>query len=154
MMPDYDDPAAEEQWCEARRAEVTAYLHVEGVEHGRVGEWPAWHVAPCVSVWAVESKKRADGVGWWVICGDLPTDYVSAARIKHPRDAIRSIAEQWREQARLMTTKERPADIRIGRPEDWGSLAPLLDARASLLLQFANDDSVWVDVDARDHHCT
>ena len=53
-MPDYEDPAFEEQWCEARRAEVAAYLEREGVVHGRmhgrIGEWPAWHVAPYVSV--------------------------------------------------------------------------------------------------------
>ena len=138
----------EEEWCEARRAQVTAYLQREGVDHGRVGEWPAWHVAPYVSVWAIESKRWPNQVGWWVICGDLPTDYVSAAKIKHPREAIRSIAEEWREQVRLMATQERPDDIRIGRPEDWASLAPLLDARASLLLKFADDDSIWADVDA------
>jgi len=48
-----------------------------------------------------------------------------------------------------MTSRERPPDIRIGRLEEWASLAPLLEARASLLLEFANDDSIWVDVDAR-----
>lgn len=150
-MPDYDDPAVEEQWCE-RRAEVAVYLQREGVDHGRVGEWPAWHVAPYVSIWAIESKRRPDWVGWWVICGDLPTDYVSAANIKHPREAIRSIAEEWREQARLMATRERPDDIRIGRSEDWPSLAPLLDARASMLLKLANDDSIWEDVVSNREH--
>jgi hypothetical protein len=148
-MPDYDDPAVEEQWCEARRAQVAAYLEREGVAHGRIGEWPAWHVAPLVSVWAIESKKRPDWVGWWVICGDLPTDYISAAEIKHPREAVRSIAKEWRDQARLMTTQDRPDDIRIGRPEDWASLAPLLEARARLLTDLADDDSLWEGVDAR-----
>ena len=105
-MPDYGEPAVVEQWVGARRAEVTVYLQREGVEHGRIGEWPAWHVAPYVSLWAIESKERPDWVGWWVICGDLPTDYVSAAKIKHPREAIRSIAGEWREQARLMTSGE------------------------------------------------
>lgn len=148
-MPNYDEPAVQEQWCGARRAEVMAYLQREGVEHERVGEWPAWHVAPYVSVWAIESKARPDWVGWWVICGDLPTDFVSAGTIKHPREAIKSIAAEWRQQAQLMTSGERRDDIRIGRPEEWASLAPLLDARASLLLEFAEDDSVWADVDAR-----
>lgn len=148
-MPDYEDPAVEEQWCEARRAQVVAYLEREGVVHGRIGEWPAWHVAPYVSVWAIESQKRPDWVGWWVICGDLPTDYISAAEIKDPREAVRSIAREWRQQAQLMTSQDRPDNIRIGRPEDWASLAPVLDARATLLLDFADDDSVWEDVDAR-----
>lgn len=142
-MHDYDDPAVEEQWCEERRAQVTAYLQREGVEHGRIGEWPAWHVAPYVSIWAIESKDAPDWIGWWVICGDLPTDYISAAQIKHPREAIRSIAEEWRQQAKLMASGERHSNIRIGRPEEWASLAPLLETRASALLQWANDDSLW-----------
>ncbi len=89
-VTDYDDPAIEEQWCQERRAQVEAYLQHQRVEHGRVGEWPAWHVAPHVSLWAIESKVRPDWVGWWAICGDLPTDYVSAANIKHPREAVRA----------------------------------------------------------------
>jgi hypothetical protein len=149
LPDDDDDPAVEQQWCEERRAQVIAYLRGEGVEHGRVGEWPAWHVTPYVSVWAIESKKRPGWVGWWVICGDLPTDYVSAHTIKHPREAIRSIAETWREQARLMAAGETHPDICLGRPEDRAALAPLLATRASVLLEWANDDSVWADVDAR-----
>ena len=146
-MRDYDDPAVEEQWCEDRRAQVTAYLHGEGVQHGGVGEWPAWHVAPYVSIWAIQSKRRPGWIGWWAICGDLPTDYVSAAKIKHPRDAMRAIAEEWREQAKLMARGEQHAEVRIGQPEDWESLAPLLETRASTLLQWANDDSFWEDTD-------
>jgi Domain of unknown function (DUF4826) len=122
-------------------------MHQRRVEHGRVGEWPAWHVAPYVSIWAIESKKSPDWIGWWVICGDLPTDYISASEIRHPREAMRAIAGEWREQARLMTSGEKPSSIRIGQPEDWASLAPLLETRASMLLQWANDHSLWKDID-------
>ena len=142
-MRDYDDPEVEAQWCEEQRARVAAYLQRQRVEHGRVGEWPAWHVAPHVSIWAVESRKRPDWVGWWVICGDLPTDYVSAAKVKHPREAMRAIAAEWRNQAKLMARGEQSADIRVGGPDDWASLEPLLETRASMLLQWANDDSLW-----------
>lgn len=145
-MPDYDDPALEAQWFAERRAEVMGYLQNEEVDHGRVGERPAWHIAPWVSVWAIESKKSADWVGWWVICGDLPTDYVSAETIKHPRDAVRAIAEEWLEQARLMANADSHPGTRIGRPEDRASLAPLLATRASQLLEWADDDSIWDDV--------
>ena len=106
-MPDHDDPAAEAQWCAERRAEVTAYLRRERVDHGRVGERPAWHIVPHV-------------------CGDLPTDYVSSETIKHPRDAVRAFAQEWREQTRLMANADGHWDTRIGRPEDRAFLAPLL----------------------------
>ena len=48
--PDYDDPVVEEQWCAKCRATVAEYLTDRKIEHGRVGEWPAWHIAPCVSI--------------------------------------------------------------------------------------------------------
>jgi hypothetical protein len=42
-QPHDDDHAIEEQWCRDRRAQVEEYLQREGVDHGRIGEWPAWH---------------------------------------------------------------------------------------------------------------
>jgi hypothetical protein len=147
-VPDYDDPAVDEQWCDERRAQVTAYLRDEGVEHGRVGESPAWHVAPYVSIWAIESRLHPGSVGWWVICGDLPTDYISAAGIRHPREAMRAIAAEWHEAAKLVARGERHSEFPVGQPEEWVSLAPLLETRASMLLQWADDDGLWNDLDA------
>jgi len=69
--PDFDDPAVEKRWCAERRAAVADYLKKQGVDHGEIGEWPAWHFAPYVSIWAIESKKRPSRLGWWVICGML-----------------------------------------------------------------------------------
>lgn len=144
-MTNYDDPAVEEQWCEDRRAQVVDYLQREGIQHGRVGEWPAWHVAPYVSVWAIESLKVPESIGWWVICGDLPTDVVSAADIGHPRDAARAFANRWRDAAPYMERGEEHPDLRLGSPESWTELASLLRARAELLAEWAEDDSVWPD---------
>ena len=81
---DYDDPVVEEKWCSERREQVAQYLLRENVTYGQIGEWPAWHVAPFVSIWAIESAASNNRLGWWVICGDLPTDYVSAAELKSP----------------------------------------------------------------------
>jgi len=70
----------EERWCEERRAEVAEYLRGEGVSHGRVAAWPAWHLAPHVSVWAIASP--AQSIGWWVVCGGcvpLPVEIDGAA---------------------------------------------------------------------------
>jgi hypothetical protein len=93
---DYDDPQTDNMWCTERRAEVVAYLGRERLTHGRVGEYPAWHVAPYVSIWAIESLAAPGAVGWWVICGDLPTDYISSADATTPRDAVRCFGASWR----------------------------------------------------------
>jgi len=143
---DYDDPDVEERWCNDRQSEVAAYLDRERVLHGRIGEWPAWHVAPYVSVWAIESKANPGWVGWWVICGDLPTDYVSAEHIKHPRDAVRAFSVRWRDAAEGMARGEAPANFSVGSQSDWPALTPLLSARATLLQDWAEDPEVWGDL--------
>src|SRR5713226_4577444 len=101
-MRDYDDPAVEERWCNGQRANVSNYLRSQEVKHGRIGDWPAWYIAPSVSIWAIESSAQPEWIGWWVISGDLPTDYISTADVQppqHPRKAIRVIAERWLKQA-------------------------------------------------------
>ena len=143
---DYDDSNVEERWCSDRQAEVAAYLLHERVVHGRIGEWPAWHIAPYVSIWAIESKANPGWVGWWAICGDLPTDYVSAGSIKHPRDAIRAISVRWRSAAESMARGQPVADFSVGSPSDWPALAPLLSSRATLLQEWADDPEVWNDL--------
>jgi len=134
----------EERWCQARRAQVAEYLRHEGVRHGRFGEWPAWHVAPYVSVWAIESGTTPDSVGWWVICGDGPTDYISAEEGRdHPREAVRTFATRWNEVASYMLRAEAHPTIELGSPRTWRELGPLLKSRAELLNSCAADDSVW-----------
>ena len=145
--PDYDDPAVEKQWCADRRAEVERYLASEGVKHGRIGDWPAWHITPYVSVWAIESNVKPGWVGWWVIAGDLPTDYVSATKIKHPRKALQAFADRWERHCKSVragtATPEMSIDDSAGTPED---LVPLLESRSKMLASWAHDDSIWEDL--------
>jgi hypothetical protein len=147
-MTDYDDSKEEERWCEEQRKKVKIYLAQAGVLHGEIGEYPAWHIAPYVSIWAIESMKAPGWVGWWVIAGDGPTDYVSAEKIKHPRDALREISQQWKEISEHMSSGLEHPSAKIGRREDWPELAPLLAGRATILLKWANDESMWDEKDA------
>ena len=82
---------AEERWCAQQRRTVLAYLDRQGIADPNVGECPAWHLAPIIAVWAVESTNRPDWVGWWAISGDLPTDYTTCREERHPRQALRDI---------------------------------------------------------------
>jgi len=139
----FDDPTVEERWCNEQRDIVVEYLKREKVQHGRVGDWPAWHLPPYVAIWAIESLVKPEWLGWWVISGDLPTDYVSAGSIKHPRDAMRTFAEAWGEVSECMLRGEPHPTIEIGAPSDWPMLGDLLKRRSELLAQFSEDDSIW-----------
>ena len=140
---DYDDPQVEERWCNERRDVVSVYLQQERVSHGQIGDWPAWHLAPHVSIWAIESKVNPGWLGWWVICGDLPTDYVPATTIKHPRDAMRAIASRWQDASERVSRGQASPDFSIGTPTDWPTLAPQLASRAELLQDWAEDEELW-----------
>ena len=144
--PDYDDPEVEERWCNDRRKIVAGYLRSQKVKHGSVGEWPAWHVAPHVSIWVVESLVRPGAIGWWVICGDLPTDYISAADVKppqHPRKAMLVFAENWLRIVAAWKDGREVEHTSVGSASSHGELAPLLESRAQILKEWAADDSLW-----------
>jgi hypothetical protein len=88
-------------------------------------------------------------MGWWVICGDLPTDYISSAEVsppQHPRKAMRVFAQDWLELVKAWKDGREIENTRIGDPSSRVELQPLLEARAKLLLKWANDDSLWHDV--------
>ena len=137
------DPAnaAEETWCAERRDQARGYLRSQDLDHGEIGEVPAWFVVPHLSIWAIESLQTPDSVGWWVICGDLPTDYCSADGCRHPRQAAKRIARSWLEA--IASTK--PGDKHIGTSGLDASLILLLQVRAKLLLDFSADDSNWAE---------
>jgi hypothetical protein len=142
-MTDYDDPKEEERWCEEQRANVKRYLEQAGILHGEIGEWPAYHLAPYLSIWAIESKQAPGLVGWWVFSGDGPTDYVSAEKIKHPRDAMRALGQRWKEVSECMAAGQEHPSYNIGRAEDWPKLAMFLAKRASILLDWSNREGMW-----------
>jgi len=137
--------AEETAWNEARREDAVRYLAKQGVTHGGIAATPEWSLPPYVSVWAVTSLKAPESVGWWVICGDLPTDYCSAATYRSARWAVRSIAESWKAAAASV----RPWDQTIADSGLPVSLAPLLASRAELLLEWTDDPDIWEGMGSR-----
>ena len=144
---DFDDQA-QAAWCDAQRQVVTDYLHEQNINHGRIGDWPAWHVTGCVAIWAIQSHLVPESIGWWAISGDLPTDYCSAADIQspqHPQKAVRVIAKRWLELTAAWQAGRQHPDIKINCPQTQQELLPLLESRAKILLNWANDDTMWLD---------
>jgi len=140
---DWDDESTIKRWCMEQRDNAARYMSEQPVKFGALGEWPAWHVAPYVSVWAVESVKAPGKVGWWVISGDLPTDYTSSAGTSDPRSAVATFSKLWLSAAERMERGEQLDHFTVGNADNALELAPLLKSRATLLSQWANDDSCW-----------
>ena len=137
------DAAAEEAWVAEQRSTVADYLRREGVQHGAIGEWPAWHLHPYLAILAIESFVAPGRMGWWAISGDCPTDYLSFADADHPREAMRQFARQWAELSSFMLRGEPHSETTIGTPDQWPELGDLLQRRAELLRSYAANDSIW-----------
>jgi hypothetical protein len=142
MMPNQPD-AEEKRWCSDLRRQVTDYMARTGVHHGEIGEVPAWAVFPYISIWAVESGEVPGNVGWWVICGDCPTDYVTCTGDRTPRAAVEAFAERWEKAATAMINGGLHPDFVVGNPASARELAPMSAARAEFLRAVALDDGVW-----------
>jgi len=125
-----------------RRDEVLTYLSHQNVEHGQVSEHPAWEEIPCTSIWPIESKKTPGNVGWWVIAGDHPTDYVSAKEIKEPRFACEAIAKGWLEICSCSREGKEHPEMNIDF-DGSSELVKMLESRANLLLKWVADETNW-----------
>ena len=140
--------APEDAWCTARSAEVAACLQRQGLEHGRIGAWPAWHVMPYASVWAVESAARPEWLGWWVVAGDLPSDALAAHDLATPRDALRGFGKRWAQHAECLDRGEVPAAWRHVGDAALPKLTAELKRRGAALQAWAEDDASWPAAEA------
>lgn len=146
MDPSRDPSNEEIQWCADQRVQVVSYMADTGADHGDIGEWPAWHIEPLVSVWAIESRQKPGWVGWWAICGDLPTDYVGSSGLPDPRSAVRAIATNWLEVSRVMATGDGHPTMQLCDPSEWPEVAPLLQSRAETLIRWVDDSEIdWAE---------
>ena len=140
---DNASPTPEDSWCAARGADVEACLQRQAITHGRIGEWPAWHVMPYASLWAVESPHRPEWIGWWVVCGDLPSDVLPSHDLPTPRDALRAFGKRWVLHGESLDR----GDV----PPAWAHLpdgalpkhAALLKKRGAALQVWADDATAW-----------
>lgn len=142
-MTDDPDNEADERWCAKQREQIIAYLSVEGFRSATLGDWPAWHVTPIVSVWAVASGEHPGAVGWWAVSGDFPTDYITCSGDRNPRQALRDIADRWREASERWTDGKPAEGFQLRNAAYQKDLARMLGTRAQLFLALAADNRNW-----------
>ncbi len=135
----------EQTWCAERRLDVASCLQQQGLEAsaGRIGDGPAWFVAPYASVWAVESQQRPEWIGWWVICGDLPSDVLPAHDLASPRDALRAFGKRWLLHAQGLDRGQVPGAWAHVADAELPKLTAQLKKRGAALQLWADDDASW-----------
>jgi hypothetical protein len=140
--PDWDDPEVEAAWFAEQRAIAERYLRGQQVLFGSIEPEPAWFVAPAVAFWRALGPRSGEPV-YWVITGDLPSDFLPSDVAPTPRAAAAAFAERWRVVAGYLSEGREHPTIQVGAPQDRAGLAPMLRRRADILHEWASEDEHW-----------
>ncbi|MCH1931368.1 DUF4826 family protein [Shewanella sp. A25] len=126
-----------QEWVRAQFQKANRFLAEKGVIPSKVLADESRYLAPYLAIWKMESKRPSTKT-YWVMSGDLPSDFVDVKVAKTARDAIRHFSMTWQMQAENL--------IRSGatrRDATQAKFAQLLVSRAESLYRMHNDEKLW-----------
>ncbi|MCG9697018.1 DUF4826 family protein [Shewanella sp. Isolate11] len=123
-------------WIREHFQKANRFLAEKGVIPERVIAEESRYLAPFLAIWKLESKQPKSQT-FWVMSGDLPTDYVDVSVAATARDAIRHFSMMWQLKAENL--------MKSGATQDptQAKFAQLLVSRAESLFQIHNDEKLW-----------
>ncbi|QYJ80220.1 DUF4826 family protein [Shewanella acanthi] len=126
-----------QEWVRTQFQKANRFLAEKGVIPSKVLADESRYLAPYLAIWKMESKRPSTKT-YWVMSGDLPSDFVDVKVAKTARDAIRHFSMMWQMQAENL--------IRSGatrRDATQAKFAQLLVSRAESLYRMHNDEKLW-----------
>lgn len=120
-------------WFNSQVQRAGQYLANQGVIMEKLDQNNSTYVAPLFCILKIRSKDRKR---FWVIVGDLPTDYTPDSTAKNAREALRHFALHWQLKAEQMIQ----AGIRDNIQRDY---AQLLVTKAEAIYPFVDNKSLW-----------
>lgn len=139
----YDDPEVLAMWVAECRERLARELGEEGLRLCTIGEEPVSYAPGLACAWGVESALSTGEVDWWVINGDVPTNYLPVSEAPGPRTFLRVIGQCWRATSGVLERGDQPAELAPIPPEDRARLGALLRRRSDILEEWAADDGAW-----------
>ncbi len=121
------------QWFNEQFNKATKHLADQGVLIESVFNDESTYVAPMFAIFKIRSKDRKK---YWVIAGDLPTDYTPDSAAKDFKAAMRHFSLHWQMKAENMIA----AGIRDTVQRDF---AQLLVTKAEALYAFIDNKIMW-----------
>lgn len=126
-------PEKRSEWVKEQFRKANKHLAENGVLFESVVTDESRYMAPYIAVWKI---KSTDNKYFWVIAGDLPSDYVLYENAGNAREAIKYFSYSWQMKAdsilQLATADQTQKDF-----------ANLLIERADGLYDIQKDDSLW-----------
>ncbi|MCY7293985.1 DUF4826 family protein [Alteromonas sp. a30] len=121
------------QWFNQQSQKATSYLAQKGVVVETVFNEECTYVAPLFAIFKIRDKERKK---YWVIAGDLPTDFATDNVAKDAKNAIRHFSLQWQMRAENM--------IRVGIKDTvQRDFAQMLVTKAEAIYPFVESEALW-----------
>ena len=121
----------QQEWIRNQYQVATKYLADKGLVTESVVDTESRYLVPLFSVWKL---KLMDKSYVWVVCGDLPTDHITAGAAPNAREAVHNFSLKWQLQAENL--------LRTGVKEQE-EFAKILIGRADGLYDLYNNEQLW-----------
>tara|TARA_X000001036_G_scaffold427692_1_gene456621 strand:- start:396 stop:824 length:429 start_codon:yes stop_codon:yes gene_type:complete len=132
-----NQPISDEEratWVREQFQKANKFLAENGVLFESVVTEESRYLIPYLAVWKI---KAMDSKRYWVISGDLPSDYTSVDNAKDAKEALRHFAMHWQLKAEnLINAKDADKT-----QKEFGAL---LINRAENLFAMQNTPDLWL----------
>ncbi|NKF51530.1 DUF4826 family protein [Shewanella sp. WXL01] len=131
-----EQEALRAQWVREHFQKANKFLAEKGVIPTKVHTEESRYLAPYLAVWKMDAKQPKKQT-FWVMSGDLPSDYVDVKVAATARDALRHFSMMWQLKA------ENLHQSGLTQDKTQREFANLLVSRAESLYHMHNDDKLW-----------
>ena len=125
-----------QEWVRTQFQKANRFLAEKGVIPSKVLADESRYLAPYMAVWKMESKQPKKQT-FWVMSGDLPSDYVDIKVAATAREAVRHFSMMWQLKA------ENLHKSGLTKDPTQAKFANLLISRAESLYRMQADDKLW-----------
>jgi len=123
--------AEQQEWVREQYKVATKYLASKGMVTNSVKVESSRYLIPAIAIWQL---TLLNGDSYWVLCGDLPTDYSRIDVAPNARDALKHFSLKWQMQAENLLKAEN---------KEQNDFAQLLIGRATGLYQLCENEDLW-----------
>lgn len=122
-----------ENWVREQFQRANKHLAESGVLFDSVVTEESVYLAPFLAIWKI---KSTDNKYYWVICGDVPCDFMPFEHEKTAREAIKHFSMVWQLKAEKIRQSGTTDQTQV-------EFAQLLEKKAESLYEVQSRDDLW-----------
>ncbi|MEP2652302.1 MAG: DUF4826 family protein [Paraglaciecola sp.] len=129
-----------DEWVkETLNAGVYSFLEIVNIDSAFVEAKAAWVLPFQILIGKIRAQTQPEEFTW-IVCGNLPTDYVGGSVAATPRDAAKHFSLKWQLNASQIQAKNNhETSVKQEKDDDANNIIN----HAEALYELAQNDSLW-----------